>query len=149
MTPLTPLGTKPFENTVGKGEIALNEQFLLVPQCFLPICITFCHFRQIWNCRLQTLSVWKSVKFVVWKRVKWIGGAVVYGKTLDYQSWGQRFRYPGGAFLRHFMFPILKELNCFEAQGLYSSAVLKNILSLVIQIFLYLESSDSFEFIWM
>ena len=28
---LTPLGNKPFENTVGKGEIARNEQFLLYP----------------------------------------------------------------------------------------------------------------------
>ena len=37
-------GNKPFENTVGKGEIARNEQFLLFPQCFLPIWITFCHF---------------------------------------------------------------------------------------------------------
>ena len=27
---------KSFENTVGKGEIARNEQFLLFPQCFLP-----------------------------------------------------------------------------------------------------------------
>ena len=26
-----------FENTVGKEEIACNEQFLLFPQCFLPI----------------------------------------------------------------------------------------------------------------
>ena len=26
-----------FENTVGKGEIARYEQFLLFPQCFLPI----------------------------------------------------------------------------------------------------------------
>ena len=37
---LTPLGNKPFENTVGKGEIARNE-------CFLTISVTFCHFRQI------------------------------------------------------------------------------------------------------
>ena len=29
-----PLGNKPFENTVGKGEFACNEQFLLFPQCF-------------------------------------------------------------------------------------------------------------------
>ena len=28
---------KSFENTAGKGEIAHNEQFLLLPQCFLPI----------------------------------------------------------------------------------------------------------------
>ena len=62
----TPLGNNPFENTVGKGEIACNEQFLLFPQCFLSIWITFAHFRQIWNCRLQTLSDWKSLNFVVW-----------------------------------------------------------------------------------
>ena len=47
MTQLTPLGNKPFENIVGKGEIARNDQFLLFPQCFLPAWITFCHFRQI------------------------------------------------------------------------------------------------------
>ena len=28
---------KSFENTVGKGEIARNEQFLPFPQCFLPV----------------------------------------------------------------------------------------------------------------
>ena len=33
-----------FENTVGKGEIARNEQFLLFSQCFLPVWRTFCHF---------------------------------------------------------------------------------------------------------
>ena len=27
----------PVENTVGKGEIARNEQFLLFAQCFLPV----------------------------------------------------------------------------------------------------------------
>ena len=36
-----------FENTAEKGEIAPNEQFLLFPQFFLPIWITFCHFHQI------------------------------------------------------------------------------------------------------
>ena len=50
-----------FENTVGKGDIAL---------CFLSIWRTFCHFHQVWICRLQTLSIWKSLKFVVWERVK-------------------------------------------------------------------------------
>ena len=54
------------KNTVSKGEIARNEQFLLFPQCFLPVWIAFSLFRQIWNCLLQTLSVWKSLKFVVW-----------------------------------------------------------------------------------
>ena len=38
---------KSFENTVGKGEMARNEQFLLFPQCFLPVWKTFCHFHQI------------------------------------------------------------------------------------------------------
>ena len=46
MTPFDAPGNKPFENTVGKGEIAGNKQFLL-PQCFLPIWITFFQFRQI------------------------------------------------------------------------------------------------------
>ena len=51
------------------------------PQRFLSIWITFFHFHQIQNCRLQTLSVWKSLKFVVWERVKGL-------KSL---SQGQRF----------------------------------------------------------
>ena len=38
---------KSFENTVGKEEIARNEQFLLFPQCFLPVWRTFCHFHHI------------------------------------------------------------------------------------------------------
>ena len=33
----TCLQYRSFENTVGKGEIAHNEQFLLFPQCFLPL----------------------------------------------------------------------------------------------------------------
>ena len=37
MTPSDALGKQPFENIVGKGEIARNEQFLLYPQCFLPV----------------------------------------------------------------------------------------------------------------
>ena len=36
-----------FENTVGKGEIARNEQFLPFSQCFLPFRRAFCHFQQI------------------------------------------------------------------------------------------------------
>ena len=35
-----------FENTVGKGEIARNEQFLLFPQCFQPILGTYSQFHQ-------------------------------------------------------------------------------------------------------
>ena len=32
--------SKQTENTVGKGEIARNEQFLLFPQCFQKTCTT-------------------------------------------------------------------------------------------------------------
>ena len=57
------------ENTAGKGEIACNEQFLLFWHCFLSVWRTFFHYHQIWNCHLQTLWIWKSLKFVVWERV--------------------------------------------------------------------------------
>ena len=40
----TCLQDKSFENTVGKGETAHNEQFLLFPTVFLPILRVFCHF---------------------------------------------------------------------------------------------------------
>ena len=43
----TCLQYKSSENTVGKGEIARNEQFLLFPQCFPPVWKAFCHFQRI------------------------------------------------------------------------------------------------------
>ena len=58
----TCLQYKSSENTVVKGEITRNDQFLLFPQGFLPIWKTFCHFHHICNFHLQTLSVWKSLK---------------------------------------------------------------------------------------
>ena len=66
----TCLQYKSFKKTWGKGEIARNEQFLLFPQCFLPVWRTFFLFHQIRNCHLQTLSVWKSLRFVLWEKVK-------------------------------------------------------------------------------
>ena len=63
------LQSKFFENTEGKGEIARKEQFLLFLQCFLPICRAFYHLHKIQNCRLQTLTVWEGLKFVVWKGI--------------------------------------------------------------------------------
>ena len=38
-----------FENIVGKGEIARNEQFLLFPQCFLLYQISVCPFVHIFD----------------------------------------------------------------------------------------------------
>ena len=54
------LQSKSFENTVGKGGIAHNEQFLLFSQYFLPVKKTFRDFQQIWNCRLQTFILGES-----------------------------------------------------------------------------------------
>ena len=59
-----------------------NEQFLLFPQCFLPVWRTVCHIHQIQNCRLQTLSVWKSLKFVFWESVT----SVPQKKMLDWSK---------------------------------------------------------------
>ena len=66
----TCLQYKSFENTVGKGEIARNEQFLIYPQCFLPLLRTFCHCHYIQNCRLQSLSVWKGLNLLFGKGLK-------------------------------------------------------------------------------
>ena len=44
---LRPCSTSLLENTVGKGEIARNEQFLLFQQRFIPIWRTFCNFHKI------------------------------------------------------------------------------------------------------
>ena len=84
----TCLQYKSFENTEGKGEIARNEQFLLFQQCFLLVWITFFNFHQIWNWRLQTLSVWKSQKTVVWERVQQLnyGKPITRRQILDFQT---------------------------------------------------------------
>ena len=65
----TSLQNMSFENTVEKGEIARNEQFLLFPQGFLLAWKTFCHYiiSDIVICKL--LGVWKRKKFVIWEWV--------------------------------------------------------------------------------
>ena len=40
----------------------------------------FFHFCQIWNCRLRSLSVWKSLKFVVWEKVKFRAAADLFDR---------------------------------------------------------------------
>ena len=50
----TCLQFKTFENTVEKGEIAPEEQFLLFPQCFLPFLRTSCHISS--NLKLSSAS---------------------------------------------------------------------------------------------
>ena len=51
-----------------KEKNAHNEQFLLFQRCFLSFRLPFRYFHQIQNCRLQTLSVWNSLKFAVGER---------------------------------------------------------------------------------
>ena len=66
MTHFDAPGNKPFENTVEKGKIARNEQFVLFSQCFSTRLDNLLPFSWNLKFRLQTLSVWKSLKFVVW-----------------------------------------------------------------------------------
>ena len=51
------------ENTVRKGEIACNKQFLLFSQCFLPYMSLIFHFKCTLKCHLKFVSVWTSLKF--------------------------------------------------------------------------------------
>ena len=48
---------KPFENTVGKGEIAHNKQFLLFPNCFVSFCKTFSIFNKLRIVVLNSFSL--------------------------------------------------------------------------------------------
>ena len=66
---------KSFENTVGKGEIARNEQFLFFPQCFLPFstlsknCQSFLLSFKLSSAIFFSLEESK-ICCVVWERVK-------------------------------------------------------------------------------
>ena len=59
-----------FENTVGKGEITRNEQFLLFSQCFLPVWRTFSHFYKKHQIVVCSLSVWRSLKLLFGKGLR-------------------------------------------------------------------------------
>ena len=52
------------------GKTSITRSKISITRSKIPVWITFCRFHQNKNCRLQTLSVWKSLKFVVWERVK-------------------------------------------------------------------------------
>ena len=57
------LRKNPFENTVGKGENAGNQHFLLFPQCFLPNHLHKSSSEVHVECDLQMLSNWTGLKF--------------------------------------------------------------------------------------
>ena len=68
----TCLQSKSFENSVGKREIARNDQFLLFPHCFLHIWRTFSHFHQISKLSSAIFSVWKHLQVSFGKGLKGI-----------------------------------------------------------------------------
>ena len=73
--------------TLWEKEELLEMSNFFFFQCFLPVWRTFFHFNQIWNCRLQFLSIWKSLKFVFWERVNESIGLICKGKRLkDWSS---------------------------------------------------------------
>ena len=51
------------ENTVGKGENAGYQHFLLFPQCFLRIKERNYHFNSIYFVVCKLISIWTSLKF--------------------------------------------------------------------------------------
>ena len=53
-----------------KEKLLVTSNFSFSHSVFYPFLRTFCHFHRIKKCHLQTFSVWKSPKFVVWERVK-------------------------------------------------------------------------------
>ena len=60
---LTSLRNKPFEIIVGKGENAVNQHFLLLPQCFLPYQEQILTFWSHLCCPRQMLLIWMGMKF--------------------------------------------------------------------------------------
>ena len=61
-----PLETSLLKTLWEKEKLLETSNFSFSQSVFYMFWITFFYFRQIWNCRLQTFSVWKSLKFVVW-----------------------------------------------------------------------------------
>ena len=57
-----------FENIVGKGEIAPNEEFLLFPQCFLFIQIIVFQFDHIFEIISLFAAVFKEPKIGLWSK---------------------------------------------------------------------------------
>ena len=61
---------KVLKTLLEKEKLLVRSNFFLFQQCFLSFGTNFHHFYQTQNCRLQTISFWKSLIFVVGKRLK-------------------------------------------------------------------------------
>ena len=53
-----------------KEKLLVTSNFSFSHSVFYPFGELLAVFINFWNCHLQTLSVWKSLKFVIWERVK-------------------------------------------------------------------------------
>ena len=70
LQPLTTLKKKAQENTVGKGENAGKQHFLLFPQCFLHYQGEKLSLKQPLICHLKMLSIWSHPKFCRLVKIK-------------------------------------------------------------------------------
>ena len=102
-----------------KEKLLVTSNFSFSHSVFYPFWTTFFHFHQIQNCRLQTLSVWKSLKFVVWERVK----TLPIGKVFNFDENGGKFskkveKTGGGEKKEFFLFPIVfsEDLYCRQVK---------------------------------
>ena len=105
----TCLQYKSFENTAGKGEIARNKQFLLFPQCFLPILEKFLLLLSTSKLLSEKLFQFRRVEnLLLWKGL-WMQAMspVVYAKEDGLRS-----------HCREHAFDLILHLNC-----LYSACI--------------------------
>ena len=79
------------ENIVRKGEIACKKQFLLFSQCFPSYMALIFHFKCTWNCCLQFVTIWTSLKFLCCLVMGWLMKFILgCGKFLLFSSTGRR-----------------------------------------------------------
>ena len=62
--------TSLFKTLWEKEKLLIFSNFSSSHSAFYPLGELSAIFIKVKNCRLQTLSIWKSLKFVVWERVK-------------------------------------------------------------------------------
>ena len=79
-----------------KEKLLVTSNFSLSHNVFYLLWRTFCHYHRVQNCRLQTLSVWESLKFVVWKRVNYVCPAVPVSICVQNTSFCQSAGGGGG-----------------------------------------------------
>ena len=59
-----------------KEKLLIWSNFSFSHSVIYPFRRTLCHFHQLQNCGLQNLSVWKSLKFVVWEKANIVEMAI-------------------------------------------------------------------------